>query len=109
VGGLRRQATRSLPSGVSRYGYLLENQEAPVGCLLMVYSTRIVDGEAALFCNLSSWYVGPGIPQLCGAVRLDDPEAQGRHLFQRHAGDRDLAGHRGARFPARLCRQAGAA
>ena len=25
----------------------------------MVYSTKIVDGEAALFCNLSSWYVDP--------------------------------------------------
>jgi len=59
LGGLRRQATRSLPSGVPRYGYLLENQGAPVGCLLMVYSTRIVDGQAALFCNLSSWYVDP--------------------------------------------------
>jgi hypothetical protein len=30
-----------------------------VGCLLMVYSTKIVDGQAALFCNLSSWYVDP--------------------------------------------------
>jgi hypothetical protein len=57
--GLRRQATRSLPSGVPRYGYLLENQGVPVGCLLQVYSTRIVDGEAVLFCNLSSWYVDP--------------------------------------------------
>jgi len=54
LGGLRRQATRSLPSGVPRYGYLLENQGVPVGCLLMVYSTRIVDGQAALFCNLSN-------------------------------------------------------
>ena len=36
LGGLRRQATRSLPSGVPRYGYLLENPKVPVGCLLMV-------------------------------------------------------------------------
>jgi hypothetical protein len=59
LGGLRRQVTRSLPSGVPRYGYLLENQGVPVGCLLMVYSTKIADGQAALFCNLSSWYVDP--------------------------------------------------
>jgi hypothetical protein len=57
--GLQRQATRSLPSGVPRFGYLLESQGAPVGCLLMIYSTRIVDGDAAIFCNLSSWYVDP--------------------------------------------------
>ena len=57
--GLRRQATRSLPSGVPRYGYLLENQGVPVGCLLMVYSTKIIDGQTAFFCNLSSWYVDP--------------------------------------------------
>ena len=31
----------------------------PVGCLLLVYSTKIVDGQAAIFCNLSSWYVDP--------------------------------------------------
>jgi hypothetical protein len=57
--GLRRQATRALPPGVPRHGYLLENQGVPVGCLLQVYSTKIVDGEAAIFCNLSSWYVDP--------------------------------------------------
>jgi hypothetical protein len=57
--GLRRQATRSLASGVPRFGYLLESQGASVGCLLMVFSTKIVDGEAAIFCNLSSWYVDP--------------------------------------------------
>jgi hypothetical protein len=59
LGGLQRQATRSLPPGVPRFGYLLENQGTPVGCLLMVYSSKIVDGEAAIFCNLSSWYVDP--------------------------------------------------
>ena len=57
--GLRRQATRPLPSGVPRYGYLLENQGVPVGCLLLVFSTKIVDGKIAVFCNVSSWYVDP--------------------------------------------------
>ncbi len=57
--GLQRQAKRSLPSGVPRFGYLLESQEAPVGCLLLMYSTKVIDGEAAIFCNVSSWYVDP--------------------------------------------------
>jgi hypothetical protein len=57
--GLQRQTRRFLPSGAPRYGYLIESQGVPVGCLLQLYSTRIVDGEAAIFCNLSSWYVDP--------------------------------------------------
>jgi len=59
VRGLQRQARRPLPAGVPRFGYLLENQGAPVGCLLMVHSARNVEGEAVIFCNLSSWYVDP--------------------------------------------------
>jgi hypothetical protein len=57
--GLQRQAKRLLPTGVPRYGYLIESQGVPVGCLLLIYSTKIVNGEAAIFCNLSSWYVDP--------------------------------------------------
>ena len=45
--GLRHQGARSLPPGAPRYGYLLEHQGAPVGCLLLIYSTKIIDGEAA--------------------------------------------------------------
>ena len=57
--GLQRQGARSLPQGSVRYGYLLENQDAAVGCLLLIYSSKIIDGEAATFCNVSSWYVDP--------------------------------------------------
>ena len=57
--GLHRQGTRSLPPDVPRYGYMLEHQGAPVGCLLLIYSSKIVDGEAATCCNVSSWYVDP--------------------------------------------------
>jgi hypothetical protein len=57
--GLQRQSTRPLPSGAARYGYLLENQGVPVGCLLLIYSSKSVDGETATFCNVSSWYVDP--------------------------------------------------
>jgi len=57
--GLHRQGTRSLPPDVPRYGYMLEHQGAPVGCLLLIYSRKIIDGEAAICCNVSSWYVDP--------------------------------------------------
>lgn len=57
--GLRRQGMRSLPPGAPRYGYLLEHRGAPVGCLLLIYSNRIIDDETVICCNVSSWYVDP--------------------------------------------------
>jgi hypothetical protein len=57
--GLHRQGTRSLPPDVPRYGYMLEHHGAPVGCLLLIYSSKIIDGETATCCNVSSWYVDP--------------------------------------------------
>src|SRR5450631_1557160 len=57
--GLGYQSTRSLPSGVPRYGYLLENEGTPVGCLLLIYLRKLHDGESSIFCNVSSWYVDP--------------------------------------------------
>jgi hypothetical protein len=57
--GLRRQGTRPLPPDVPRYGYLLENEGVPVGCLLLIYSSKVIDGETAICCNVSSWYVDP--------------------------------------------------
>jgi hypothetical protein len=57
--GLLRQRTRKLPEGTPRYGYMLDNAGTPVGCLLLLYSSRPRDGEIATFCNVSSWYVDP--------------------------------------------------
>jgi hypothetical protein len=57
--GLRRQGARSLPEGAPRYGYLLDHQGVPVGCLLSIYSSKIIDGESITCCNVSSWYVDP--------------------------------------------------
>jgi hypothetical protein len=59
IRGLRRQGTRPLPPDTPRYGYLLENDGKPVGCLLTIYSTKILDGEKTTCCNVSSWYVDP--------------------------------------------------
>ena len=57
--GLRRQSMRSPPEGTPRYGYLMEDDGRPVGCLLLIYSTKVIDGEATTCCNVSSWYVDP--------------------------------------------------
>src|ERR1700721_1174773 len=59
IRGLRRQSARSLPPDAPRYGYLMENDGKPAGCLLLIYSTKIIDGRAAICCNNSSWYVDP--------------------------------------------------
>jgi hypothetical protein len=59
IQGLRRQAAREVPSGYSRFGYMLDHDGTPVGVLLLLYSFRDADGEAAIHCNLSSWYVEP--------------------------------------------------
>jgi hypothetical protein len=59
MAGLRRQGARTLPPDAPRYGYLMEHDGKPVGCLLLIYSTRIIDGQATTCCNNSSWYVDP--------------------------------------------------
>jgi hypothetical protein len=55
--GLQRQANRPVPADAPRYGYMLENEGVPVGCLLLIYSSRILGGETVTRCNVSSWYV----------------------------------------------------
>jgi hypothetical protein len=55
--GLRRQATREVPGGYPRFGYMLDHDGAPVGVILLLYTSRTVDGETTIYCNLSSWYV----------------------------------------------------
>ena len=57
MSGLRRQGARSLPANAPRYGYMMEHEGKPVGCLLLIYSTKVIDGETVVCCNNSSWYV----------------------------------------------------
>jgi hypothetical protein len=57
--GLRRQATREIPNGYPRFGYMLDNDGMPAGVLLLLYTSRVKDGETTIQCNLSSWYVDP--------------------------------------------------
>jgi hypothetical protein len=57
--GLRRQAAREVPQGYPRFGHMLDHEGLPVGVLLLLYTLRPCDGELAIHCNLSSWYVEP--------------------------------------------------
>jgi hypothetical protein len=57
--GLHRQGGRPVPEGAPRYGYLMEHGDKPVGCLLLIYSARTIDGHVVTCCNASSWYVDP--------------------------------------------------
>ncbi|WP_244567884.1 acyl-CoA acyltransferase [Bradyrhizobium erythrophlei] len=57
--GLRRQAVREVPGGYPRFGYMLDHDGAVAGVLLLLYTARSDGGDAAIRCNLSSWYVDP--------------------------------------------------
>ena len=57
--GLSRQATRDIPQGYPRFGYMLDHDGLPIGVLLLLYSSRSDGAETAIYCNLSSWYVEP--------------------------------------------------
>jgi hypothetical protein len=77
IQGLRRQATRDVPPNCPRFGYMLDHRGTPVGVLLLLYSVRDDTSEAAIYCNLSSWYVDPAFrnyaPMLTSiAQRLKD-------------------------------------
>src|SRR3984957_20164330 len=48
---------RKVPSGMPRYGYLLENDGVPVGVILLIFATT--PGTDAPRANVSSWYVEP--------------------------------------------------
>jgi hypothetical protein len=57
--GLLRQASRDVPDGYPRFGYMLDLDGRAVGVLLLLYTARSDGGAPAIQCNLSSWYVDP--------------------------------------------------
>ena len=48
---------RDAPEGYPRFGYMLGQDGAPVGVLLMIFSTWRTQGTTRTRCNISSWYV----------------------------------------------------
>ena len=56
-GALACLKTRSVPDGMPRYGYVLENGGNPVGAILLIFAAA--PGDGTLRANVSSWYVDP--------------------------------------------------
>ncbi len=56
---LDRLATRRVPDGCPRFGYLLAADDAVVGVILAIASTLTHEGSPYMRCNVSSWYVEP--------------------------------------------------
>ena len=54
---LTRLAEYQPPSGLPKYGYLLETNGEAVGAILLIFSTMGDREQATTRCNLSSWYV----------------------------------------------------
>jgi hypothetical protein len=52
-------AKHPTPEGFPKYGYLMEIDGAPIGCVLLIFSTVQSGGSRAIRCNVSSWYVEP--------------------------------------------------
>jgi hypothetical protein len=48
---------RTVPAEMPRYGYLLENDGAAIGAILLIFATT--PGGDAVRANVSSWYVDP--------------------------------------------------
>jgi hypothetical protein len=55
----KKLAEHPTPPGLPKYGYLLESNGEPVGALLLIFSSVIVNGESGIRCNVSSWFVLP--------------------------------------------------
>jgi len=75
--GLERHGERPLPSGLPRFGYILESAGNPVGVLLVLATSATIAGKVVTRCNLSSWYVEPDFrsfaPLLMSiAIRLEN-------------------------------------
>jgi len=60
VRALQRLSAHPTPQGFPKYGYLLECKDTPVGVILLIFSSILVNGETRIRCNVSSWYVEPG-------------------------------------------------
>jgi hypothetical protein len=56
---LEKLGSHPTPAGLPKYGYLLENDGAPVGVILLIFSSIPSGGASTLRCNVSSWYVEP--------------------------------------------------
>jgi hypothetical protein len=56
---LERLGAHSTPTGMPRYGYLIERAGTPVGAVLLISSTIRESATLTIRCNVSSWCVEP--------------------------------------------------
>ena len=56
---LYRLSRHSPPPGFPKYGYVLDCDGTPVGVILTLFSTTVIDEVTKIRCYLSSWYVQP--------------------------------------------------
>lgn len=56
---LQRISEHPTPPGFPKYGQVLEAGGVPVGAILVIFSSTVVDGETRIRGNVSSWYVEP--------------------------------------------------
>ena len=47
------------PPGFPRYGYLLVCNGVPVGVIVLIFASVLINGERKVKCNVCSWYVEP--------------------------------------------------
>lgn len=59
VRAFERLSEHATPPGFPKYGYLLEAQGKPVGAVLLIFSSIVINGELTIRCSMSSWYVEP--------------------------------------------------
>jgi hypothetical protein len=77
---LKRLSEHATPPGFPRYGYLLEVNGAPVGVLLVIFSSMIVNGETTIRANRASWYVEPAFRSYA-AMLSTHPQAHKKVTF----------------------------
>lgn len=56
---LKRLSEHASPPDLPKYGYLLESEDAPVGVILLIFSSFPFHEQGEIRCNISSWYVKP--------------------------------------------------
>lgn len=66
---LKRLSEHPTPPGFPKYGYVLESGSVPVGVVLLIFSSIVINGETRIRCSTSSWYVEPAFRVYAGMLR----------------------------------------
>ena len=72
---LEQLRSRSSPTELPKYGYVMEADDLIVGVILVISSMRRVNGRVTAYCNLSSWYVEPDYRFYAALFRLSAIES----------------------------------